>query len=49
VKVTEQNYAHFVQKFKPSDVATIAARWAVNAPAVVAAPVIEQPSNIISL
>ena len=30
VKVTEQNYAHFVQKFKPSDLTTIPAKWAVN-------------------
>lgn len=27
VKVTEQNYSHFVQKFKPADLATIATRW----------------------
>ncbi len=28
VKVTEQNYSHFVSKFKPSDLSTIPARWA---------------------
>ena len=28
VKVTEQNYSHFVSKFKPSDQNHIAARWA---------------------
>ena len=32
VKVTEQNYSHFIQQFKPSDVKTIAGRWAVNRP-----------------
>lgn len=31
VKVTEQNYSHFVSKFKPADLASIAARWAVIA------------------
>ena len=30
VKVTEQNYSHFVSKFKPSDMDSIPARWAVN-------------------
>ena len=33
VKVTEQNYSHFVNKFKPADLATIPARWATIAPA----------------
>jgi integrase len=28
VKVTEQHYSHFVNKFKPSDVNTLPARWA---------------------
>lgn len=31
VKVTEQNYSHFIQKFKPSDLNTIPARWATTA------------------
>lgn len=30
VKVTEQNYSHFVQKFKPSDLNAIPTKWAVN-------------------
>lgn len=29
VKVTEANYSHFVSKFKPADLETIPARWAV--------------------
>jgi len=29
VKVTEQNYAHFIKKFRPADPETIPARWAV--------------------
>jgi len=29
VKVTESNYAHFIQKFKPADIESIPARWAV--------------------
>jgi hypothetical protein len=28
VKVTEQNYSHFVSKFKPADLDQIPARWA---------------------
>lgn len=32
VKVTEQNYSHFVSKFKPSDLNTMPARWAVIPP-----------------
>lgn len=31
VKVTEQNYSHFVQKFKPADLDTVPAKWATNA------------------
>lgn len=30
VKVTEQNYSHFVQKFKPADLDAIPAKWATN-------------------
>ena len=29
VKVTEQNYSHFVSKFKPTDLNQIATRWAI--------------------
>jgi integrase len=38
VKVTEQNYSHFVSKFKPSDLNTLAARWAVLPAKVSSAP-----------
>ena len=31
VKVTEENYSHFVRKFKPADMDTIPARWATAA------------------
>jgi integrase len=37
VKVTEQNYSHFVAQFKPADLAAIPARWAVL-PAIVQPP-----------
>ena len=33
VKVTEQNYSHFITKFKPADLATLPAKWAVVATA----------------
>ena len=29
MKVTEQNYSHFVAKFKPADLDAIPARWAM--------------------
>jgi hypothetical protein len=31
VKVTEQNYSHFVNKFKPADLEQLPTRWAVIA------------------
>jgi integrase len=47
VKVTEQNYSHFVKKFRPQDPNTIAARWAMAKVTSTAADVtLDDTSNV---
>ena len=50
VKVTEQNYSHFIQKFKPADLGTIPARWAaLPAPAAVPTPKVSSGDSDVTL